>query len=124
LQSLTRNRRRGSSRIYGKEVILRTLFREEFIKTHLIVLYGKKREVHYLRMDLIERPTRQWVRFVLTIIGNTHFMLMSTSRALDCPTIISLYADPFKIEGWFGEMKNRLGGFAYHVWTYSLEKRK
>jgi hypothetical protein len=21
-------------------------------------------------------------------------------------------------------MKNRLGGFAYHVWTYSLEKRK
>jgi hypothetical protein len=49
---------------------------------------------------------------------------MSTSRSLDCETIIWLYAQRFKIEGMFGELKNRLGGFAYHFWTYSLEKRK
>jgi hypothetical protein len=24
----------------------------------------------------------------------------------------------------FGELKSKLGGFAYHFWTYSLEKRK
>jgi hypothetical protein len=24
----------------------------------------------------------------------------------------------------FGELKNRQGGFAYHFWTYSFEKRK
>jgi hypothetical protein len=51
-------------------------------------------------------------------------MLMSSSRALDCETIISLYAQRFKIEGMFGELKNRMGGFAYHFWTRSLEKRK
>jgi hypothetical protein len=28
------------------------------------------------------------------------------------------------IEGLFGELKNRPGGFAYYFWTYSLEKRK
>jgi hypothetical protein len=49
---------------------------------------------------------------------------MSSSRALDGESIISLYAHRFKIEGLFGELKNRLGGFAYHFWTYSLEKRK
>jgi hypothetical protein len=107
-------------------VVLKTLFkkdRKEFIKTKL-KLYGKSREVYYLCVDLIQRPTRQPVRFVLTRIGNTDFMLMSTSRALDGKTIISLYAERFKIEGLFGELKNGLGGFACHFWTYSLEKRK
>jgi hypothetical protein len=49
---------------------------------------------------------------------------MSSSRAFDCETIISLYAERFKIEGLFGELKNKLGGFDYHFWTNSLEKRK
>jgi hypothetical protein len=49
---------------------------------------------------------------------------MSSSRALDVQTIISLYAQRFKIEGLFGELKNRLGGFGYHFWTFSLKKRK
>jgi hypothetical protein len=107
-------KRRGRRRIYGKMVLLKTLFgekRKDFIKTTLI-LYGKKTEVHYLCADLIQRPTRQRVRFVLTSIGNSRFMLMSTSRALDGETIISLYAQRYKIEGLFGELKNRLGGFA------------
>jgi hypothetical protein len=119
-------KRRGRRRIYGKKVVLKTLFeknRTAFIKTTL-VLYGKKTEVRYLCMDLIQRPTRQRVRFVLTIMGNTQFMLMSSSRALDGEMIISLYAQRFKIEGMFGELKRRLGGFAYHFWTHSLEKRQ
>jgi hypothetical protein len=49
---------------------------------------------------------------------------MSTSRSLDGETIISLYGRRFKIEGLFGELKNRLGGFGRHFWTYALEKRK
>jgi hypothetical protein len=119
-------KRRGRKRIYGKKVILQTLFktkRKEFSKATLL-LYGRKTEVQYLCVDLIHRPTRQRVRFVLTIIGNSHFILMSSSRAFDGESIISLYAHRFKIEGMFGELKNRLGGFAYHFWTYSLEKRK
>jgi hypothetical protein len=119
-------KRRGRKRIYGKKVTVKSLFKEQkkdFIKTSL-VLYGKKTEVQYLCVDLIQRPTRQRVRFVLTMIGNTHFILMSTSRALDGERIITLYAQRFKIEGLFGELKNTLGGFAYHFWTYSLEKRK
>jgi hypothetical protein len=119
-------KRKGRRRIYGKKVVLRTLFeknRKEFIKATLM-LYGKKTKVYYLCADLIQCPTRQRVRFVLTIIGNSRFILMSSSRAFDCETIISLYAQRFKIEGMFGELKNRLGGFAYHFWTYSLDKRK
>jgi hypothetical protein len=49
---------------------------------------------------------------------------MSSNRSFDCERIICLYAQRFKIEGLFGELKNRLGGFAYHFWTYALEKRK
>jgi hypothetical protein len=101
-----RRNRRGRRRVYGKKVMLKTLFeknRADFIKTPLM-LYGKQTEVYYLCADLIQRPTRQRVRFVLTIIGNTHFMLMSSSREFDCETIISLYAQRFKIEGLFGEL--------------------
>jgi hypothetical protein len=119
-------KRRGRRRIYGKKVIVKTLFeknRKDFIETKL-VLYGKKTTVHYLCVDLIHRPTRQPVRFVLTVIGTSHFILMSSDRTLDGETIISLYAQRFKIEGLFGELKNRQGGFAYHFWTFSLEKRQ
>jgi hypothetical protein len=117
---------RGRKRVYGKKVVLATLFKEQrkaFTKTKL-VLYGKKTEVRYLCVDLIHRPTRLPVRFVLTIIGNSRFILMSSSREFDGQTIIGLYAQRFKIEGLFGELKNKQGGFAYHFWTYSLEKRK
>jgi hypothetical protein len=117
---------RGRKPVYGKKVVLSALFKEkrkEFVKT-TIRLYGKKTAVQYLCADLIQRPTRQPVRFVLTIIGNARFMLMSSSRDFDGETIISLYAQRFKIEGLFGELKNRMGGFAYHFWTFSLEKRK
>ncbi|MHB9293453.1 hypothetical protein Holit_02575 [Hollandina sp. SP2] len=119
-------KQRGRRRIYGKQVTLNALFREKrkvFTKTFL-TLYGRKTEVHYVCANLIPRPTRQRVRFILTVIGNTHFMLMSSSRTLGGEAIISLYTQRFKIEGLFGELKNRLGGFAYHFWTYSLEKRK
>jgi hypothetical protein len=118
--------KRGRKPVYGKKVILSTLFterRKDFIKT-VLVLYGKMTVVHYLCVDLIQRPTQLRVRFVVTIIGDTPFILMSTSRSLDGPTIIGLYARRFKIEGMFGELKNKLGGFAYHFWTFSLEKRK
>jgi hypothetical protein len=49
---------------------------------------------------------------------------MCSSRVFDGETIIWLYAQRFKIEGLFGELKNKLGGFAYHFWTFSLERRK
>jgi hypothetical protein len=58
-------KRRGRKRIYGEKVTLKTMFKEhkkEFIKTTL-VLYGKKTVVHYLCLDLIQRPTRQRVRY-------------------------------------------------------------
>jgi hypothetical protein len=118
--------RKGRRRIYGKKVTLKTMFKErkkDFIKTTLM-LYGRKTVVQYLCLDLIQRPTRQRVRYVLTIIGNRCFMLMSTSRTLDGEGIIWLYAQRFKIEGLFGELKNRLGGFTYRFWTFSLGKRK
>jgi hypothetical protein len=107
-------------------VIVNTLFeknRKDFITTTL-TLYGRRTTVPYLCAELIQRPTQQRVRFVLTVIGSSRFMLMSTSRSLDCERIIWLYAQRFKIEGLFGELKNRLGGFGYHFWTFSLEKRK
>jgi hypothetical protein len=71
--------------IQWRRYILKTLSeknRKDFIKTKLM-LYGKKAEVHYMYMDLIQCPMRQQVRFVLTIIGNSHFILISSSRALD-----------------------------------------
>jgi hypothetical protein len=119
-------KRRGRRRVYGKKVVLKSLFkknRNDFI-TAKLKRYGKRTTVQYLCVDLIHRPTRQPVRFVLTVIGASRFILMSSSRAFDGEAIISLYARRFKIEGLFGELKNRRGGFACHFWTFSLEKRR
>jgi hypothetical protein len=56
-------KRRERKRIYGKKVTLKTLFKEkrkEFVKTKL-KLYGKKTEILYLCVDLIQCPTQQRV---------------------------------------------------------------
>jgi hypothetical protein len=118
-------KKRGRPRKYGERVVLRSLFDEphKFAETTM-VLYGKPSEVRYLCLDLIWKPVKQLVRFVLADTDSGRCVLMSSDLTLDPESIISIYALRFKIETSFDEQKNDMGGFAYHFWTTALSKRK
>jgi hypothetical protein len=116
---------KGRPRDYGEKVVLWDLFNfQKSFHTVTLMLYGGETLVRYLRVDLIQRPTKRRVRFVLTVIGGKKFILLCSDRGVEAREMIGLYAKRFKIEGMFGEMKNQMGGFGYHFWTGYLNKRE
>ena len=118
-------KKRGRPRKYGKKVVLYDLFSDtsKFVTTTM-TMYGKRTEVKYLCMDLLWKPVKKLVRFVLVKTDDGYCVLMSTSLTLSPEDIIAIYALRFKIETSFDEQKNEVGSFAYHFWTTALPKRK
>jgi hypothetical protein len=116
----------GRPQMYGKKVKLFKLFSERSAEftPKTMALYGKPTKLQYLCVDLLWRPAKRKVRFVLVKIGNTPFALMSSDLTLTAEEIITLYANRFKIETGFDDLKNDMGGFSYHFWTKALPKRK
>jgi hypothetical protein len=116
---------RGRPRIYGKRISLAKCFgtrRKDFTGT-VMTVYNKQERVRYLCLDLIWKPVKRTVRFVLTEMNGRQFILMSQDTSLTAEQIITLYSYRFKIEVMFDDLKNDLGGFRYHFWTKGLSKR-
>jgi hypothetical protein len=118
-------KRRGRPRFYGKKVILAEVFRSrrsEFQQVE-VVTYGKKKRVSCLCLDLIWKPIKDKVRFVLVIDGADKFILMCSDLLLDPVLIINAYGYRFKIEVCLKMLKLLVGTFCYHFWTKALPKR-
>jgi hypothetical protein len=116
---------RGQPRKYGEKIVLYTLFNDtsKFTQTTMN-LYGKSSKVEYLCLDLIWKPIKRLVRFVLVKMDRGCCVLMSSDLNLAPEDIILIYSLRFKIETSFDEQKNDMGSFAYHFWTSALPKRK
>jgi len=116
--------RSGRPRLYGPKVHLRRLLRDSslFISTPSPV-YGEKNVVlEYRCLDLLWRPARGLVRFVLVkhpTRGN--LILMTTHLELEPLQVIKLYGDRFKIEVGFKQAKYTLGAQAYHFWMADMK---
>jgi len=118
-------KKRGQPRKYGDRVVLYDLFSDlAKFKEADMFLYGKQTMVRYLCVDLIWRPVKKLVRFVLVEMGGERCVLMSTSFTLQPEEIIEIYALRFKIEASFADQKGEVGSFAYHFWTKALPKKK
>jgi len=118
-------KRRGQPRKYGEKIVLRDLFSDMSRFTHTTMeLYGKQTKVKYLCLDLIWRPVKKLVRFVLVETDGRQCILMSSNLTFAPKDIITVYALRFKIEPSFNEQKNDVGSFDYHFWSASLPKRK
>jgi hypothetical protein len=117
-------KKRGQPRKYGDRKVLYDFFSDmsKFVQSDMI-LYGKQTKVHYLCVDLIWRPVKKLVRFVLVEMGGERCVLMSTSFTLQPEEIIEIYALRFKIETSFAEQKGNIGSFAYHFWTKALPRK-
>jgi hypothetical protein len=118
------SRRRGRPRIYGKKVRLKDLARDlsSFVSA-LSPVYGENNvTIQYRCIDLLWRPARRLVRFVIVHhpTRGTIFLL-STDLTLEPLEIILLYGYRFRIELGFRHAVHVLGAYAYHFWTSKMK---
>lgn len=115
---------RGYPRKYGTKLRLFDLFteRSSAFVTETLLIYGKQRRISYLHLDLLWKPIKDKLRFVLVKDGSTRFILMCSNLESSPTDIILAYSYRFKIEVAFKSLKAIIGGFCYHFWTSAIEK--
>jgi hypothetical protein len=110
---------RGAPKKYGRKIKLMDLFKERqnsFQET-TIEIYREQKTLFYLCLDLIWKPIKEKIRFVLVIDGGAFFVLMCSDVSLSPEDIIKAYSYRFKIEVNFKVLKHLMGSFFYHFWT-------
>jgi hypothetical protein len=114
-----RTGKRGAPRKYGDKIALKDLFkdRRDQFQEATMEIYREKKTILFLCLDLIWRPIKEKVRFVLVIDGKDTFILMSSDLNLSALDIIKAYSYRFKIEVNFKVLKHLTGAFFYHFWT-------
>ena len=118
----TRAHRRGRRRVYGQKLKLMNLFDlrpGDFLSAKALV-YQQQETVRYLVLDLIWKPAKGLVRFILIETSRGRLILMSSDLTLGALQALSLYTARVRIESLFASVKNLLGGLAYHFWSKYL----
>lgn len=117
---------RGRTRKYGAKLKLYELFvkmRDQFEEA-TIEIYNTRKTICFLQLDLIWKPIKEKIRFVLVIDGEENFILMCSDLKLSPINIICGYGYRFKIEVTFKVLKHLIGAFSYHFWTFAWSKNK
>ena len=111
--------RRGAPRKYGDKVKLYDLFasKRNRFKYATVEIYKSSKTIRFLVLDLLWKPVKEKIRFVLVIDGDEQFILMSSDLSLSPENIILAYGYRFKIEVTFKVLKHLIGTFSYHFWT-------
>lgn len=114
--------RRGRAKVYGDRVQLREIFDSPDLFTSAqLRLYSNTTTVAYHQIDLLWKPLRRVVRFVLVVYPNhPNLILLSTDITLSAEQIITLYSYRFKIESGFKHAKHSLGTYGYHFWMAKM----
>jgi hypothetical protein len=109
--------KRGRPKKYGLGVKLQNLFGKAKFESALSPVYGERNvEIQFLTKDLLWKPAKAVVRFVLVdhpVRGR--IILLSTDLTLSAEEIILLYSLRFKIELTFKQAVHSVGSFGYHL---------
>jgi DDE superfamily endonuclease len=118
----TRKSGPGRRQIYGKKLKLQKLFEQWSHKftTAQTKVYHKKETVRYLTLDLIWKPVKTKLRFILIETSRGRIILMTSDLTLQPLTALNLYCRRVNIETLFDVIKNLLGGMRYHFWSKYL----
>ena len=118
---------KGRPNKYGKKVILKTLFKDpsRFCQGQIRGYEQRIQTVAYYCVDLLWRPVKSLVRFVLVDYpGRGRIILMTTDLTLDPLIVIELYAKRFQIEVMFKQLVRTIGAFSYHFWFKCMDRIK
>ncbi|MEO8316134.1 MAG: transposase [Pseudomonadota bacterium] len=119
-------RKRGRPRLYGRKIKLRTLFDgpESAWQSAASPVYGERDvTLRYQCLDLIWRPLRRLVRFVLVDHPTRgRCIFLCTDLTLPALQIIEGYGLRFKIELSFKQALRVVGAYAYHFWMAPMRK--
>ncbi len=117
---------RGRPRKYGKKLKLMKLFDSTTkcytFQTIEADIYGQSENVRYLILDLLWKPVKGMLRFILVETSRGRIILMTSDLNLDPVTAIQLYCRRVTIETMFDTLKNTLGAMAYHFWSHYLSR--
>jgi len=120
-------RRRGRPRLHGEKVQLKDLARDqgEFLSAPSPVYGEQNVTLRYRAIDLLWRPARRLVRFVMVRhpLRGTIFLL-ATDLTLEPMEIILLYGYRFKIELGFRQAVHVVGSYAYQFWMAAMKPRR
>jgi len=114
----------GRHKKYGRKIRLYDLFDKKksaySFSTATAVVYEKTETIRYLALNLLWKPTKDIVRFILVLSSHGPIVLQTTDLSLDPVQAIALYCRRASIETMFNALKNTLGGVAYHFWSSYL----
>jgi hypothetical protein len=91
----------------------------EFQKTKATV-YGKQETIRCLVLDLLWKPTKGMLRFILVESSHGRMILITSDFSMQPVMALELYCRRMTIETMFDVLKNTLGGLAYHFWSFYL----
>ena len=119
-----KNRKQGRPKKYGKKLKLMKLFDSKAkafeFQTAEAAVYQKREPIRYLVLDLLCKPTKGMLRFILVESPRGRMILISSDLTLDAITAVDLYSRRVTIETMFDTLKNTLAGMAYHFWSQYL----
>lgn len=115
---------KGRPPVWGKKVKLREQFhqRANEFQTLTLTLYGKEVTLSCLCLDLLWKPVKDKIRFVLVKDGSERFILMCSNLQWLPGEIIQAYSYRFKIEVTFKGLKHLLGSFCYRFGTKAMPR--
>ena len=116
---------KGRKKVYGKKIKLFDTFESKrknhkFKKSKAIMYNNEIVNFEYLVLDLMWKPLKGMVRFILIRSPYGNLILMTSDMNLDAVTAVGLYCKRSKIESMFNVLKNILGAMGYHFWSSYL----
>lgn len=117
-------KKRGRKKKYGEKLKLMKLFDSKakaltFQEAEACV-YGKQETIRYLTLDLLWKPIKGMLRFILVESSRGRMVLITSDFDLSAVAAVQLYCRRVSIETMFDTLKNLLGGLGYHFWSQYL----
>jgi len=121
-----KNKGRGRKKKYGEKIKLKSLFKSKAkkykFKKGKATLYNKVGSFEYLVLNLMWKPTKGELRFILVRSAYGEIILMTSDLNLSAKDAIEMYCMRVTIETMFDVLKNTLGGLGYHFWSKYLKR--
>lgn len=115
---------RGKPKKYGQKLHLMELFDSKAeasaFRTAKAYVYDRSELVRYLTLDLLWKPTKGMLRFILVESSRGRMVAVSSDLQLEPIAAVEMYCHRVTIETLFDTLKNTLGGMGYHFWSRYL----